>query len=485
MKTKLHFIGKRLVAHGKRLFPVLRLSFTILLIALAMAGCEENDDSELRDELKNKSERLAVLKTFTEAKESGDFVTDVRGSESGSYSVTFLSGGQVDISAGVLSGVDNTDPDAVAFTLADDDDNPGNDITVRLPKFRSLSIAFAQPAAFTPGGQPATTPATVTGVRGAPVTITAVDVPRGWTVGFVQPAGTVSGSYAMGIKITPPAADGTRYTAAGTATLLVSDGKERTIIAPLALSCSSYVPPTALDIEFTPATVTQYETLTVPFTLTGNVNDVVVAPPAGWTVAVTRDGSVGSFTITTAGSTDGEAKAFVFDDAGNVAMRPLPLAVTPFYAASTDTWTYGTQTWSDAIHIPNCANTGFEGSTTDPKCRSYTDGSDIWYYYNWTYVDENADALCPSPWRVPTAADFEALVDATDYNMLYNNWGIGDYADGANDHPENTPSSSYYWSSEEYSSNTDNANSLHYDNSITLEVSNENKAYGYQVRCVK
>jgi hypothetical protein len=41
----------------------------------------------------------------------------------------------------------------------------------------------------------------------------------------------------------------------------------------------------------------------------------------------------------------------------------LPLAgyaqTTPRYAASTQTWTFGEQIWSDAIHIPECNKTDF------------------------------------------------------------------------------------------------------------------------------
>jgi uncharacterized protein (TIGR02145 family) len=105
---------------------------------------------------------------------------------------------------------------------------------------------------------------------------------------------------------------------------------------------------------------------------------------------------------------------------------------TPQYAASTQTWTVKSQIWSDAIHIPACNKEGFTMSNTVPHCRSYTSGTNTWYYYNWPYVNENKDALCPSPWRVPTKDDFIALDKAfegtgtnrygVDQNWIKNNY---------------------------------------------------------------
>jgi hypothetical protein len=86
---------------------------------------------------------------------------------------------------------------------------------------------------------------------------------------------------------------------------------------------------------------------------------------------------------------------------GNCEMRLVESPSTPPFAASTQTWTFGTQTWSDAIHIPGCRKTDFELSYTEPNCRSFTAGTNTWYYYNWAYVTQNATQLCPDPWSVP------------------------------------------------------------------------------------
>jgi hypothetical protein len=82
---------------------------------------------------------------------------------------------------------------------------------------------------------------------------------------------------------------------------------------------------------------------------------------------------------------------------------------TPPHAASTRTWSVGIQTWSDAIHIPDCNKMNEMNSLTVPQCRSYTEGANTWYYYNWPYVIANADLLCPIPWHVPTSSDLDIL----------------------------------------------------------------------------
>jgi uncharacterized protein (TIGR02145 family) len=90
-----------------------------------------------------------------------------------------------------------------------------------------------------------------------------------------------------------------------------------------------------------------------------------------------------------------------------VTQRPLE---TPPYAVTTRTWVIGNQTWSDAIHIPECDKTEWETENYEPHCRSYLyRGEHLYFYYNWPYTQENAHILCPAPWRMPTSEDFIAL----------------------------------------------------------------------------
>jgi hypothetical protein len=152
--------------------------------------------------------------------------------------------------------------------------------------------------------------------------------------------------------------------------------------------------------------------------------------------------------------------------------------VAPPYAATTETWVFGGQTWSDAIHIPECGSPSFDDSYTEPQCRSYAGR----YYYNWPYVNQNASALCPSPWRVPAREDFETLTNNTDGNALSALWGYGGYANSNS--MEYVNAYGFYWSSTELGSGSYYAYYLRYYSGNPY-VANYDKYRGYQVRCVK
>ncbi|MDR0738055.1 MAG: fibrobacter succinogenes major paralogous domain-containing protein [Prevotellaceae bacterium] len=121
----------------------------------------------------------------------------------------------------------------------------------------------------------------------------------------------------------------------------------------------------------------------------------------------------------------------------------------PPRAASSKAWVFGEQTWSDAIRIPECNEKTFENSDTEPQCRSYTEDSNTWYYYNWPYVDANAATLCPTPWRVPTRSDFEALILSSSAAILCTEWGYGGYTTGSTvSSMTGVSTHASYWSSE-------------------------------------
>jgi hypothetical protein len=155
---------------------------------------------------------------------------------------------------------------------------------------------------------------------------------------------------------------------------------------------------------------------------------------------------------------------------------------TPPNAASTQTWKFGDQTWSDAIRIPACNKSDFMDSFTSPDCRSYTYGSTTWHYYNWPYVIANQDKMCPAPWRVPTNDDFMRLEENSKREYIIAAWGLPGYAYG------HTLSSvgghGYLWSS------TEDYNNM---KSFILDYSHEDyrssivsdKSHGMQVRCVR
>jgi hypothetical protein len=170
------------------------------------------------------------------------------------------------------NGIDNSHDGYVEFTLAGGG-------TLQVPKYVPLSITFTPPPTPFNNSELKNIPLTLVGyVR----SIVAVDVPRGWTIAFDLTAGGEK------IKVTAPAANNGYYTAAGTATLLVSDGNTQTITAPLALACNTpYTPPAAPDIVFEPPTPfnnSQTKTITLT-TVTATVKTILaVDVPLGETV---------------------------------------------------------------------------------------------------------------------------------------------------------------------------------------------------------
>jgi uncharacterized protein (TIGR02145 family) len=159
--------------------------------------------------------------------------------------------------------------------------------------------------------------------------------------------------------------------------------------------------------------------------------------------------------------------------------------ITPTNAASTTTWTFGTQTWSDAIHCPECDKDRFSASYTDPQCRSFTYAGKSYYYYNWVYVNANKENMCPAPWRVPTSADFNTLESNSDlFNLLRNAWGYTGavvYGDGEVTELEG---GAMYWSSTADPEDSDNAYLFVYGNDMVMG-GYSNKRAGLHVRCVK
>jgi hypothetical protein len=105
---------------------------------------------------------------------------------------------------------------------------------------------------------------------------------------------------------------------------------------------------------------------------------------------------------------------------------------TPPNAASTRTWTFGSLTWSDNIHVPACTATAFYRSNTSPVCVKYTSGTNTWYYYNWPYVNQNGSTMCPAPWRIPTESDRSNLAANTTGSALVAAWGTGGYYENTN-----------------------------------------------------
>ncbi|MDR3180618.1 MAG: hypothetical protein LBT61_01650 [Prevotellaceae bacterium] len=234
---------------------------------------------------------------------------------------------------------------------------------------------------------------------------------------------------------------------------------------------------------------------TYSFNVTGNLAWTAAVTPAATWCTVAPDAGTGSGAVVlrlTANVATVTRAATVTIAAGALSRA---VAVTqaaayvinevdnpPTHAASSYVWQFGTSTltWSDAIHIPDCNKETFEISYDEPQCRSYTYEGKTFYYYNWPYVNLNANTLCPSPWRVPTGSDFDALITCTNAVALASAWGRGGYAYGSSMVDVGTYGT--YWSSTETCIST--AAYMHIKSSYRgMDLAYKN--YGQVVRCVK
>jgi hypothetical protein len=241
------------------------------------------------------------------------------------------------------------------------------------------------------------------------------------------------------------------------------------------------VNPASIDAAYTAGSYTMNVTANVAWTAAVNSG-------ATWcTVQPATGNGSGTVAVNVAESPVMEARAATVTVSGGTLAQTVTVTqaarTTPPNAASSQTWTFGNQLWSDAIHVPTCTGgTSFTESDTGPKCRSYTEGANTWFYYNWYYVNQNAAVLCPSPWRVPTQSDFNTLKDNTTNATLINTWGYGGlYFDTSYDSDSMAGYWSATWNSNDPISNAWYLNYAHNAFVVTFYP----LPMGMQVRCVK
>jgi hypothetical protein len=354
---------------------------------------------------------------------------------------------------GCSSGDDNTDPD-----------NGGNG---SLSSGLSIDKTTID-AAYTAG----TYPLQVTATQAW-----SAEVNAGATWCTLSP-NSYAGNHAVTVSVTENPTAGVQRTATITftsGTLTRTVGVTQAAIAPVLT-----VAPTALDATAGAASYSIGVTSNTDWTATVNAG-------ATWcTLAGTPGTGNGSVTVNVALNAATVTRTATVTLAAGTLTRAVSVtqAATIFYAASTQTWTFGNQTWSDAIHIPDCNKSSFTNDYYNPQCRSYTESGKTWYYYNWAYVNANAAMLCPTPWRVSTKSDFEILVNYTYPAFLPDHWGYGGYAYGS--YVGDVSKQAFYWSSTDYSINANYAYNLCFDKTGFVNPQNyDNKYYGFQVRCVK
>jgi hypothetical protein len=240
------------------------------------------------------------------------------------------------------------------------------------------------------------------------------------------------------------------------------------------------------------ALVLEVDTTTINATASAATYTIAVTSNAAWTAtakwcALAGDSATGDGTITV----DVAENPTIATRADTVTIVAGALTRTvavmqqgvPFYAASGRTWTFGGSAlaWSDAIRVPACAGEDFVENMTVPLCRAYTEGANTWYYYNWAYVNQHAATLCPPPWRVPTAEEFQILTASTSFSALIDAWGYGGFINGGSVDSANEAAN--YWASTEYDG--ERSHCLYYNNSYAYSQGISNNYRGLQVRCVK
>jgi uncharacterized protein (TIGR02145 family) len=171
----------------------------------------------------------------------------------------------------------------------------------------------------------------------------------------------------------------------------------------------------------------------------------------------------------------------------------------PTHAASDQLWLIENeaksihQIWSDAIVIPACNKTDFDGENAD--CRDNPGYAG--YLYSGYYINEYEAVLCPTPWRVPSKDDFidldkalggngEYRVDSPDFvtTQYIDAWG-GDYggvAYGGSFFFQGEYAA--YWSRTLFDAN--DSYELMFETDGTVYPSTEQmRLFGLQARCVR
>jgi len=157
--------------------------------------------------------------------------------------------------------------------------------------------------------------------------------------------------------------------------------------------------------------------------------------------------------------------------------------------ASNQTWQIGEQIWSDAVQATGCQKTSFFGGSSGAyraDCRSNPGfPGDL---FSWCAVVQYANVLCPVPWRIPVAGDFQVLVDninKLNAHLTGIHWGAGRSGGYSGDGVfYRQGRSSYYWSATE--SSAINGRFLNVGEiGGTVPQAASIKSDGFALRCIK
>jgi hypothetical protein len=107
------------------------------------------------------------------------------------------------------------------------------------------------------------------------------------------------------------------------------------------------------------------------------------------------------------------------------------ILISPICAASTQTWTLASLTWSDRIVATPSGCTVTTSVPNDvPSPAQYVVRNNN-YYYTSTCMFISQNTLCPKPWRMPVYSDLVQLIDEVNPGTLYSLWGVVGYIHGS------------------------------------------------------
>ena len=251
------------------------------------------------------------------------------------------------------------------------------------------------------------------------------------------------------------------------------------------------------SVSISPSATIRSEYSTVTFT-------AIASDCSGCTYNWSSDGATAQ-SISVSAPSDGSAATYsctVTNSSGCTAASQASVTGAPPTPKDS-----GTQTWVVSKSESNCSGaqtwsgplTNAHAGCTGTIMTGLVTGSG--YLYNWYCVhdhgdgDEWPDVLCPTPWRVPTPADYCLLLKildtscscpnaqeccATLCNALVNTWGA--VYSGFGTSGKNT--NAYYWTSNEV--DTSQGWDFHFNNEGTVRNQRElGKSAELQLRCVK
>jgi hypothetical protein len=229
-----------------------------------------------------------------------------------------------------------------------------------------------------------------------------------------------------------------------------------------------------------------------PVNVTCNVAwTATVSSGATWcTLSSTSGTGNGSFTVNITENTTTITRATTVTVIAGILEEAISVTQdarvgTPPNAASTQTWTFegSNLIWSAPIQISECNKDDFSDSSTEPRCRSYLhNGTTLYYYYNWPYVNTNKATMCPEPWRVPNKTDFDELIAHTTKETLRQLWTPTGFVEGSKT-PDGIGNNGRMWSATDVPESA-NAYRLWFD-TAKIEIAASGKRYALEVRCVR